>query len=76
MTAAIEIQDLYLGGNKQEAAAKVPRTMLANTNLVGPAGQIKERIAAYREAGVTHLQVMPIGDATRTGEQLRTLIDG
>jgi F420-dependent oxidoreductase-like protein len=71
---AIEIQDLYLGGDKAGAAAKVPREMLANTNLVGPAGHVKERIAAYAEAGVTHLQIMPVGDATRTVEQLRTLI--
>lgn len=71
---AIEIQDLYLGGDKAGAAAKVPREMLTNTNLVGPAGYVKERIAAYQEAGVTHLQIMPTGDATRTVEELRTLI--
>jgi len=71
---AIEIQDLYLAGKKDEAAAKVPAAMLANTNLVGPASHVKERIAAYQEAGVTHLQVTPIGDPTRTIEQLRDLI--
>ncbi len=73
---AIEIQDLYLDGKKDEAAAKVPAGMIANTNLVGSVGQVKERIAAYREAGVTHLSVMPVGaDAVKTIEQLRTLID-
>ncbi len=73
---AIEIQDLYLDGKKDEAAAKVPAEMIANTNLVGSIGQVKERIAAYREAGVTHLSVMPVGaDAVKTIEQLRTLID-
>jgi F420-dependent oxidoreductase-like protein len=72
---AIEIQDLYLDGKKQEAAAKVPAQLLSNTNLVGPKGYVKERIAAYKEAGVTYLQVMPIGDATATVEQLRELID-
>jgi F420-dependent oxidoreductase-like protein len=71
---AIEIQDLYLSGKKDEAAAKVPAEMLANTNLVGSAGQVKERLAAYQEAGVTHLSVTPIGDPTRTIEQLRELI--
>ncbi|MEZ5296717.1 MAG: LLM class flavin-dependent oxidoreductase [Ilumatobacteraceae bacterium] len=68
---AIEIQDLYLSGQKEEAAAKVPQEMLANTNLVGPASYVKERIAAYEEAGVTHLAVTPIGDPTKTIEQLR-----
>ena len=71
---AIEIQDLYLDGKKDEAAAAVPKQMLENTNLVGPKSYVKERIAAYAEAGVTHLQIMPVGDATRTVEQLRTLI--
>jgi len=73
---AKEIQDLYLDGKKSEAAAAVPREMLVGTNLVGPAGFVKERIAAYREAGVTHLQVMPIGpDPVAIVEQLRGLID-
>jgi alkanesulfonate monooxygenase SsuD/methylene tetrahydromethanopterin reductase-like flavin-dependent oxidoreductase (luciferase family) len=72
---AIEIQDLYLSGKKEEAAAAVPAEMLAKTNLVGPAGYVKERIAAYQEAGVTHLQVTPVGDPTTTVEQLRSLID-
>ncbi|MEJ7799313.1 MAG: LLM class F420-dependent oxidoreductase [Ilumatobacter sp.] len=72
---AIEIQDLYLDGKKDEAAAAVPAEMLADTNLVGPAGQVKERIAAYEEAGVTHLSVTPIGnDPVKTIEQLRELI--
>ncbi|MEO6652140.1 MAG: LLM class F420-dependent oxidoreductase [Ilumatobacteraceae bacterium] len=72
---AIEIQDLYLDGKKDEAAAAVPAAMLANTNLVGPPGHVKERIAAYEEAGVTHLSVTPIGnDPVRTIEQLRDLI--
>ena len=32
---ATEIQDLYLAGRKEEAAAAVPRALLADTNLVG-----------------------------------------
>jgi F420-dependent oxidoreductase-like protein len=72
---AATIQDLYLSGNKEQAAAEVPAGMLANTNLVGPAGHIKERLAAYKEAGVTHLQVRPIGEPVQAVEQLRALID-
>jgi len=73
---AIEIQDLYLDGKKDEAAAAVPADMLERTNLVGPEGYVRERVAAYKEAGVTHLSVNAVGaDAVRTIEQLRTLID-
>ena len=56
---AKEIQDLYLDGNKRDAEAKVPLEWLEAGNLVGPASYVKERIAAFREAGVTNLQVTP-----------------
>jgi F420-dependent oxidoreductase-like protein len=73
---AIAIQDNYLDGSKDKAASLVPAEMLANTNLVGPASYVKERIAAYKEAGVTHLSVNPVGaDSTAMIEQLRELID-
>jgi F420-dependent oxidoreductase-like protein len=72
---AIEIQDLYLAGRKDEAAAAVPAEMLEKTNLVGPAGYVKERIAAFEEAGVTHLSVNAVGgDPVRTVEQLRDFL--
>jgi hypothetical protein len=49
--------------------------MLANSNLVGPAGYVKERIAAFKEAGVTHLSVNPVGgDVVKTIEQLKSLL--
>lgn len=54
------IQDLYLSGKKDEAAAAVPYELLEMVNLVGPEGHVKERIAAYREAGVTNLQITPV----------------
>jgi F420-dependent oxidoreductase-like protein len=56
---AKEIQDLYLDGKKDEAAALVPDEWLEAGNLVGPESYVKERIEAFREAGVTHLQVIP-----------------
>ena len=73
---AVEIQDLYLDGKKQEAAAKVPGEWLKNSHLVGPKSFIKERLAAYKQAGVTVLQVTPVGpDAVKQVETLRGLID-
>ncbi|NYD40787.1 LLM class F420-dependent oxidoreductase [Nocardioides panaciterrulae] len=56
---AKEIQDLYLDGHKRDAEAKVPLEWLEAGNLVGPASYVRERIAAFREAGVTSLQVSP-----------------
>lgn len=60
------IQDLYLDGHKDEAAAAVPEELLELTSLCGPASWVAERVAALTEAGVTHLQVtlLPQGDQT------------
>jgi F420-dependent oxidoreductase-like protein len=59
---AKQIQDLYLGGNKRDAEALVPMEWLEAGNLVGPASYVKERIAAFREAGVTNLQITPVSE--------------
>ena len=59
---AKEIQDLYLDGKKHEAAALVPTEWLEAGSLVGPASYVQERIEAFREAGVTNLQVVPATD--------------
>ena len=59
---AEQIQDLYLGGNKRDAEALVPTEWLEAGNLVGPASYVRERIAAFREAGVTSLQISPVSD--------------
>jgi F420-dependent oxidoreductase-like protein len=56
---AAKIQDLYLDGNTRDAEAVVPLDLLEMCNLVGPESYVKERIAAFAEAGVTNLQVTP-----------------
>lgn len=58
---AKEIQDLYLDGHKDSAAAKVPEEFIRNSCLVGDEGFIKDRIGAYAAAGVTYLGVHPVG---------------
>ncbi len=58
---AEEIQDLYLAGNRKEAAALVPGDLVAGLSLIGDAGFVKDRVAAYRESGVTVLNVQPVG---------------
>ena len=73
---AVDIQDLYLDGKKDEAAARVPGEWLELSNLVGPAGYIKDRVGAYKEAGVTVLSVNPVGpDAVHQIETLRAIVD-
>jgi len=55
------VQDLYLAGRKAEAAAAVPAEFVELTSLIGPAGYVRDRIAAFAEAGVTILNTQPLG---------------
>jgi F420-dependent oxidoreductase-like protein len=59
---AAKIQDLYLNGNKRDAEALVPLELLEMCNLVGPESYVKERIQAFRDSGVTSLQITPVAD--------------
>ncbi|AQT81404.1 LLM class F420-dependent oxidoreductase [Mycolicibacterium litorale] len=56
---ADRIQDLFLSGRKAEAIAAVPDELVRQLNLIGPRGFVKERIAAFAEAGVTTLLATP-----------------
>lgn len=58
---AEKIQDLYLAGSKDEAAALVPDDYLRATTLAGDEGFVRDRVMAYKEAGVTRLSVNPVG---------------
>ena len=63
------IQDLYLSGRKSEAEAAIPDSYLEATSLVGPESFVHERLAAFKEAGVTSLNVSFLG--TTTDERVR-----
>ncbi|MCU1356609.1 MAG: Luciferase-like monooxygenase [Acidimicrobiales bacterium] len=69
---AEQIQDLYLDGKKDEAAALIPTDFLEAISLVGPEGHVKERLAAFAEAGVTHLNVIPVPTEGQTPASLVT----
>ncbi len=58
----VDVQNLWLEGNRQEAAARVPDELVVKTNLLGTPDMVKERIVAYRDAGVTTLRVDPQGE--------------
>lgn len=60
---ANQIQGAYLAGRKDEAAALVPDDLVEKTSLIGPRGYVEERLAAYREAGVTTLNITALSPA-------------
>jgi len=69
---AKEVQDLYLSGKKEEAAAAVPQALIDSMALIGSPGYVKERIAAYKESGVTVLNITPMGpDPVKVVEQVK-----
>jgi F420-dependent oxidoreductase-like protein len=75
---ANHLQDLYLDGKKAEAIEAVPDELVRNVSLVGPRGFIKERLAAYAEAGVTTLLLQPLSgdrhESMRYVEELQSLL--
>ena len=58
---AIAVQDAYLDGRKEEAAGLLPDALIENTTLCGDEAYVVDRLTAYSEAGVTSLNVTPVG---------------
>jgi hypothetical protein len=58
---AKKAQATWLEGDKQAAAAMIPDEMVVQTNLLGTDDMVKQRIRAYRKAGVTTIRVDPDG---------------
>jgi F420-dependent oxidoreductase-like protein len=61
--AADEVQRLFLDRKHREAAEAVPAELIDQTSLIGPRDRIRDRLAAYAEAGVTTLSISAF-DAT------------
>jgi F420-dependent oxidoreductase-like protein len=65
-----KIQELYLGGHKQEAAAAVPTKLLEQLTLIGPADKIRHDLEAWRDSIVTTLLVAGDPQTLRTAAEL------
>ena len=52
---AARIQEAYLAGRRDEAVALVPNALADEVSLVGPRERLRDRLALWREAGVTTL---------------------
>lgn len=58
---AAVIQERYLSGDRDGAAAAVPHRLIDSTTLIGSVDRIADRMRAYAEAGVTTLSLAPAG---------------
>ena len=61
---AQEIQDAALDGRMTDAVAAVPDALIDAVALVGPVERVRDRLAAYAEAGATTLLAMTKDAAT------------
>ena len=74
--AAEQVQELYLAGKKEEAAAALPGELIDTVALVGPPEHIRDRLAVYRESGVGTLMVSPMAWTFEDRvQQLRTIAE-
>ncbi len=70
------IQDLYLEGKRDEAMAAVPDELIDKVSLCGPKDVVRDRLAAYRDAGVGTLGITPTAFAREERiEQMRMLAE-
>ena len=69
------VQDLWLDGRRDEAADRVPIELGRGTNLLGPVSVVRERVARYRDVGVTTLQAKLSGSLDERLATLATLLD-
>jgi F420-dependent oxidoreductase-like protein len=74
--AAEEVQELYLEGKKAEAGEAIPDELIDMVSLCGPRDVVRDRLKAYREAGVGTLMITPMAFTVEDRvEQLRALAE-
>ncbi len=76
--AAVSVQKLWVDGRKEEAIRQVPDEMILKTSLIGTEEMVRERLRAYRDAGVTTLRLSTSGrdwrERTRSLEEAIDLV--
>jgi F420-dependent oxidoreductase-like protein len=74
--AAREVQDLYLDGKREEAMAAIPGELVDLVSLCGPREVVRDRLVAFRDAGVGTLMVTPMAfTAEERIDQLRAVAE-
>jgi F420-dependent oxidoreductase-like protein len=73
--AADKVQDLYLDGKREEAMAALPAELIDTIALVGPKDKVRDRLAAYREAGVGTMIITPLTEPENRARMLTDLAE-
>jgi alkanesulfonate monooxygenase SsuD/methylene tetrahydromethanopterin reductase-like flavin-dependent oxidoreductase (luciferase family) len=69
------VQELWLAGQRDAAAARVPAEIGRATNLLGTPAMVAGRLRLYRDAGITTLQAKLAGDHAARLDTLAQLIE-
>lgn len=64
------------GGRRKELAAATPRELIEQVGAIGSAGQISERLAAYRQAGADVVGVVPTTAEDPAGARVLSAVAG
>ena len=67
---ARKIQELFLDGKKDQAAAAVPTKLVEQLSLIGPPDKIRHDLEAWRDAGVTSLLIVGTPEVLRQAAEL------
>lgn len=70
---ATRVQELYLEGRKQEAAAAIPTALVEAVALVGPPAKIREELGEWRRSLVTTMLIT--GDAALLRQAAELVIE-
>jgi hypothetical protein len=65
-----KVQDLYLSGKKDEAAAEIPFELIEKMSLIGPKDKIRDDLEAWRDSFVTTILVAGDVGTLRTAAEL------
>ena len=68
--AARKIQQLFLEGKKDEAAAAVPTRLVEQLSLIGPPEKIRHDLDAWRASGITSLLIVGEPHELRTAAEI------
>ena len=66
-----QVQELFLDGKREDATALIPDDLVEEMHIVGDAGYVKERAAAWEETGVTTLLLSCRNRRTRSARSRR-----
>ncbi len=58
-----EVQRLWLAGDREGAAARVPVDIGLRTNIIGPPDEIRRRLREYRDCGINEIRIGPMGES-------------